>query len=118
MFIFVKWLLLVVSCSALEEGFIKGHEKLREEMKEPRVWVGAWLGERMPNVTQGRKSLSSDVHFGPFSTPASLPNLFFALYCLVLSVRCFVLSCAVFADRQTIRDQTDIHTHALIKEKG
>jgi hypothetical protein len=88
-----KWLLLVVSCSALDEGFIKGHEKLREEMKEPRVWVGAWLGERMPNVTQGRKSLSSDVHFGPFSTPASLPNLFFALYCLFLSLRCFVLSC-------------------------
>ena len=105
-----KWLLLVVSCSALEEGFIKGHEKLREEMKEPRVWVGAWLGERMPNVTQGRKSLSSDVRFGPLSTPASLPNLFFALYCLVLSPR--------FLSRQTIRDQTDIHTHAPIKENG
>ena len=87
-----KWLLLVESCSALDEGFIKDHEKLREEMKEPRVWVGAWLGERMPNVTQGRKSLSPDVHFGPLSTPASLPNLFFALYCLVLSLRCFVLS--------------------------
>ena len=41
-----KWLLLVVSCSVLDEGFIKVHEKLREEMKEPRVWVGAWLGER------------------------------------------------------------------------
>jgi hypothetical protein len=93
-----KWLLLVGSCSALDEGFIKVHEKLREEMKEPRVWVGAWLGERMPNVTQGRKSLSSDVHFGPFSTPASLPNLFFALFCFVLSCPLFVLS------RQTIRD--------------
>ena len=83
----------MVSCSALGEGFIKEHEKLREEMKEPRVWVGAWLGERVPNVIQGGKSLSSDVHFGPFSTPASLPNLFFALYCLVLSPRCFVLLC-------------------------
>ncbi len=88
-----KWLLLVVSYSALDEGFIKDHEKLREEMKEPRVWVGAWLEERMPDVTQGRKSLSSDVHFGPFSTPASLPNLPFVLYCLVLSALYFVLSC-------------------------
>jgi hypothetical protein len=86
-------LLLVVSCSVLDEGFIKVHEKLREEMKEPRVWVGAWLGEIIPNVIQGRKSLSSDVHFGPFSTSASLPNLLFALYCLVLSPRCFVLPC-------------------------
>ena len=101
MFIFVKWLLLVVSCSALEEGFIKGHEKLGEEMKEPRVWVGACLGERMPNVTQGRKFLSSDVHFGPLSTPASLPNLFFALYCLsclIPSLFCPVLSSQI--DRQ------------------
>ena len=81
---------MVGSCSALDEGFIKDHERLRGEMKEPRVWVGAWLGERMPNVTQGRKSFSSDVHFGPFSTPASLPNLFFALLCLVLSPLCFV----------------------------
>jgi hypothetical protein len=63
-------LLVVVSCSALDEGFIKDHEKLREEMKEPRVWVGAWFGERMPNVTQGRKSLSSDVHFGPNFDPS------------------------------------------------
>jgi hypothetical protein len=83
----------MVSCSALDEGFIKDHEKLREEMKESRVWVGAWLGERMPNVTQGRKSLSSDVHFGPFSTPASLTNLLFALYCFVLSSLYIVLSC-------------------------
>ena len=81
---------MVGSCSALEEGFIRDHERLRGEMKEPHVWVGAWLGERMPNLTQGRKSLSSDVHFGPFSTPASLPNLFFALSCFVLSPRCFV----------------------------
>jgi hypothetical protein len=81
---------MVGSCSALDEGFIKDHERLRGEMKEPQVWVGAWLGERMPNVTQGRKSLSSDVHFGPLSTPASLPNLFFALFCFVLSPRCFV----------------------------
>ena len=93
-----KWLLLVVSCSALDEGFIKDHEKLREEMKEPRVWVGAWLGERMPNVTRGRKSLSSDVHFGPLSTPASLPNLFFVLSCLILSLFCPVLSSQI--DRQ------------------
>ena len=96
-----KWLLLVVSCSALDEGFIKGHEKLREEMKEPRVWVGAWLGERMPNVIQGGKSLSSDVHFGLFSTPASLPNLFFALYCLVFSPLCFVLTDNKRLDRHT-----------------
>ena len=71
---------MVGSCSALDEGFVKDHEKLRKEMKEPSVWVGAWLGERVPNVIQGGKSLSSDVHFGPFSTPASLPNLFFALF--------------------------------------
>jgi hypothetical protein len=36
-----KWLLLVVSCSALDEGFIKDHEKLRKEMNAPRVWFGA-----------------------------------------------------------------------------
>ena len=103
-----KWLLLVVSCSALDEGFIKGQEKLREEMKESRVWVGVWLGERMPNVTQGRKSLSSDVHFGPLSTPASLPNLFFVSYCLVLSLRCFVLSCL---RRQADNKRSDRYTY-------
>ncbi len=110
-----KWLLLVVSCSALDEGFIKGHEKLREEMKEPRVWVGAWLEERMPNVTQGRKSLSSDVHFGPFSTPASLPNLpfCFVLSCLILSFVCPVLSLQI--DR-AMGEQTDILTHDLMKD--
>ena len=86
-------------------------------MMEPRVRVGAWLGERMPNVTQGRQSLSSDVHFGPFSTPALLPNLpfCFVLSCLILSLFCPVLSSQI--DRE-IREQTDIHTPDLMKGNG
>ena len=56
LFFRINGLLVVVSWSALDEGFIKDHEKLRGEMKEPRVWVGAWLGERVPNVIQGGKS--------------------------------------------------------------
>ncbi len=94
----------MVSCSALYDGLIKVHEKLRKEMKDSRVWVGAWFGERMPNVTKGRKSLSSDVHFGSFSTTASLPNLLFALYSSQID--------------RAIREQTDIHTHDLMKEYG
>ena len=46
-------------------------------------------------------------HFRP-----QLHYLIFSLLCVVLSYPLFVLS------RQTIRDQTDIHTHALIKENG
>ncbi len=112
-----KWLLVVVSGSALDGGFIKDHEKLREEMKEPLVWVGAWLAERNAYVTQGRKSLSSDVHFGPLSTPAPLPNFFFLL-CIFLS--CSLFSCPVLSlqiDR-AIGEQTNIHTHDLMKENG
>ena len=72
------------------------------------------LGERVPNVIQGGKSLSSDVHFVPLSTPASLPNLLFPLYCLVLSsLVCPVLSLQI--DR-TIGAQTNTHTHDLMKE--
>ena len=113
-----KWLLLVVSCSALDESFIKDHEKLTGEMKEPRVWVGAWLGEGMPNVTQGRKSLSFDVQYTLGHFRPQLHYLIFSSLRIVLSYPFVVLSCPVFADRQTIRDQTDIQTHALITENG
>ncbi len=41
-------------CSALDEGFIKDHEKLRGEMKEPRVG-GSLVGRKDAKCDSGKK---------------------------------------------------------------
>ena len=87
---------MVGSCSALDEGFVKDHERLRGEMKEPHVWVGAWLGERMPNVTREENL---------FPLMYTLGHFRLQLHYLIFSLLCFVLSCPLAVlSRQTIRD--------------
>jgi hypothetical protein len=67
----------------------------------PLCECNAWFEKGTPTVTKERNSLPSDVHFGPFLTPASSP--FFSYLCFVLSCPVFVLFYLILEDRQTER---------------
>ena len=111
-----KWLLLVVSCSALDKRLHQGSWEEEERWRNPVCgWEPGWeKGCQMWLKEENLFPLMYTLgHFRP-----QLHYLIFSLLCIVLSYPLVVLSCPVFADRQTIRDQTDIQTHALIKENG